>query len=75
MGWQSCEEDKVENMNILFLTLIDFNTLDERNIYTDLLREFYKNGHKIYVVSPVERRKNVKTHLVCKVSTTCFQFW
>lgn len=65
MGWQSCEEDKVENMNILFLTLIDFNTLDERNIYTDLLREFYKNGHKIYVVSPVERRKNVKTHLVC----------
>ena len=43
-------------MNILFLTLLDFNTLAEKNIYTDLLRQFAKNGHNTVVVSPRERR-------------------
>lgn len=51
-------------MNILFLTLLDFNSIDERNIYTDLLREFYKNGHSVYVISPVERRKHQATKLL-----------
>lgn len=51
-------------MNILFLTLLDFNSIDERNIYTDLLRTFYKNGHSVYVISPVERRKNQATKLL-----------
>lgn len=50
-------------MNLLFLTLLDFNSLNESNIYTDLLREFVKNGHKIYVISPVERRKKQNTIL------------
>lgn len=48
-------------MNLLFLTLLDFSNLDERNIYTDLLREFYRHGHTVCVVSPVERRKKAKT--------------
>lgn len=43
-------------MNVLFLTLLDFDSLQEHNIYTDLLREFVKNGHKVSVISPVERR-------------------
>lgn len=51
-------------MNILFLTLLDFESLDERNIYTDLLREFVKNKHHVHVVSPVERKKNVETNLI-----------
>ena len=51
-------------MNILFLTLLDFNSIDERNIYTDLLREFYKNGHSVHVISPVEKRKNQETKLL-----------
>ncbi len=54
----------MSNINILFLTLLDFNTLEERNIYTDLLRTFRKNGHNLYVVSPVERRKGQPTRLV-----------
>ena len=58
-------------MNILFLSLLDFESLDERNIYTDLLREFRKNGHILYVVSPIERRKRQKTFLIeeqgCKI--------
>ena len=51
-------------MNVLFLTLLDFDSLDERNIYTDLLREFAKNGHYLYVISPVERWKKQKTKLL-----------
>ena len=51
-------------MNILFLTLIDFNTIDEPGIYQDLLREFYKNGHSVYAISPVERRKNQETKVI-----------
>jgi len=51
-------------MNILFLTLLDFNTIDERSIYTDLLREFYKNGHSVYAISPVERRKSQETKML-----------
>lgn len=50
-------------MNVLFLTLLDFESVYERNIYTDLLREFLKHGHHVYAVSPVERRRRRKTHL------------
>lgn len=48
---------------MLFLTLLDFESVYERNIYTDLLREFLKHGHHVYAVSPVERRRRRKTHL------------
>ena len=51
-------------MNILFLTLIDFNTIDEPGIYQDLLREFANHGHKVFAISPVERRKNQETKLL-----------
>ena len=51
-------------MNVLFLTLLDFDSLKEHNIYTDLLREFVKNGHKVCVISPVEKRKGIKTHII-----------
>lgn len=51
-------------MNVLFLTLLDFNSIYERNIYTDLLREFVKNRHKVCVISPVERRKKKHTRLI-----------
>lgn len=48
-------------MNLLFLTLLDFETLEEHNIYTDLLRQFHKNKYQVYVISPVERRRNRDT--------------
>jgi hypothetical protein len=51
-------------MNVLFLSLLDFNSIAEHNIYTDLLREFVKHGHNVYAVSPVERRRNLKTYIV-----------
>lgn len=51
-------------MNVLFLSLIDFSTFEERNIYSDLLREFIKNEHKVCCISPIEKRKKQETHLL-----------
>ena len=59
-----CRRERSDKMNVLFLTLLDFDSLQERNIYTDLLREFVKNGHKVCVISPVEKRKCIKTHII-----------
>ena len=51
-------------MNVLFLTLLDFSTIDESGIYTDLMREFVKDGHDLYIISPTEKRKNMPTKLI-----------
>ena len=51
-------------MRLLFLTLLDFDSLSVHNIYTDLLREFVNNGHEVYAISPVERRANQGTYLI-----------
>lgn len=50
-------------MNVLFLSLLDFKSFNERNIYCDILREFIKNGHKVYCISPTERKNRISTHL------------
>ncbi len=51
-------------MNILFLTLLDYSTFEESGIYTDLMREFIKNDHKVYMISPSEKRKKENTRLL-----------
>jgi hypothetical protein len=51
-------------MNILFLTLVQFNSLNESGIYTDLLREFTKHGHNVCAISPTEKRQNKPTCMV-----------
>ena len=43
-------------MKILFLSLVKVNSLSDRGIYTDLLREFVSQGHHVTAVTPVERR-------------------
>lgn len=50
-------------MNVLFLTLAYPEGQDERNIYTDLMQEFYLNGDKVYVVCQRERRLGKPTGL------------
>ncbi len=50
-------------MNILFLNLLKFSSFEEKNIYTDLLREFIKSGHNVFAVCPSERRNAEKTNL------------
>ena len=49
-------------MKIIFLTLLDFYSYSENNIYCDLLREFIKDGHDVYCISPTERRYKRNTH-------------
>lgn len=51
-------------MNILFLTLLDFSSLTESNIYTDLLRCFSGKGPNIYAISPSEKRKARQTEVL-----------
>ncbi|MFA8434216.1 MAG: glycosyltransferase family 4 protein [Marinifilaceae bacterium] len=51
-------------MKILFLTLVNIDSIEDRNIYTDLMREFSKNGDDIYIVSPSERRFKKPTRLI-----------
>lgn len=51
-------------MNVLFLSLEVFNSIYESNMYTDILREFTKNGHYVYSISPVERRYEGETKIV-----------
>lgn len=43
-------------MNILFVTLIDFSSIYENGIYSDLMREFMNNHHKLYIISPTEKK-------------------
>ncbi|MFC4354207.1 glycosyltransferase family 4 protein [Chryseomicrobium palamuruense] len=56
--------DQGEKMNILFLSIGRLNDLEFRGIYTDLLRQFRDKGHKVYVVSPREKRLNKPTEYV-----------
>lgn len=57
-------------MNVLFLTLARITTLNERGIYTDLLRKFRDEGHKVYVVSPFERREKKVTGVLKEAGAT-----
>ena len=51
-------------MNILFLSLARFDDINERGIYSDLMREFIRWGNNVYIASPTERRFGKKTHLI-----------
>ncbi|MDE7160947.1 MAG: glycosyltransferase family 4 protein [Muribaculaceae bacterium] len=51
-------------MNILFLTVGRVNSLKDRNIYSDLMRELRRRGNNIYIASPTERRFGKPTHLI-----------
>lgn len=51
-------------MNILFLSLGKYKTIYQPGIYTDLLREFTKKGHLVYVLSSVEARDKEKAGII-----------
>ena len=51
-------------MNILFLTLSNMENINQRGIYTDLVRELSKRGINMYVVSPRAKRQNLPTEFV-----------
>ena len=57
-------------MNVIFLTITSFTDISARGIYPDLLRKFVEEGHKVYVVSPRERRYGIATGVVMQEEAT-----
>lgn len=60
-------------MKVLFLTLIEINSISERGIYQDLLRKFVTEGHEVVIVSPLERRRKIATNLKVMENVTILQ--
>ncbi len=58
-------------MKILYISISSLPHASEHAISLDLLREFRKNGHEVYIVCAIERRENTDTYLSdeegCKV--------
>ncbi|GAE21174.1 glycosyltransferase family 4 protein [Bacteroides pyogenes] len=50
-------------MNVIFLTISRINDINERGIYTDLMRKFRDEGHNVYIVTPYERQFGLLTSL------------
>lgn len=55
--------ERIIKKNILFLTAVRIINLEEKGIYTDLLRKFRDEGFNVYVVCPQERRYGGKTRI------------
>lgn len=51
-------------MNILFITIGRMESIANHGIYTDLLRHFRDCGHRIFTVSPYEKRTGLDTALI-----------
>lgn len=60
-------------MNVLFLTLIEIDTVEQRGLYHDLLREFRDKGHNLTIVSPLERRRKIATRFFEKDGVSILQ--
>jgi glycosyltransferase involved in cell wall biosynthesis len=58
---------------IIFLTLIRIDTIEERGIYHDLLRQFVQNGYDITVVCPIERVTGLNTRVIKSSNLTILQ--
>lgn len=50
-------------MNILFLTLVNISSFEERhNIYADLCRELVDMGNTVHIACPIENKTDDETH-------------
>jgi glycosyltransferase involved in cell wall biosynthesis len=67
------EKELISSKKIIFLSLVQIDTLSERGIYHDLLRQFVINGHEVIVVCPVERRTGFPTRLIRESGATILQ--
>ncbi|MBR4194796.1 MAG: glycosyltransferase family 4 protein, partial [Oscillospiraceae bacterium] len=56
--------------NILFLTLAEFDDIEDRGIYKDLLRCMRDRGHRVYIVNPHQKREGKQTECVEKNGVT-----
>lgn len=51
-------------MKILFLTLARITSIEDRDIYTDLMCKFRNEGHELFIATPSERRFGENTKLL-----------
>lgn len=56
--------EKVDNMQILFLTLMKIYSPDDEGIYMDLMKCFADNGHKLYIVTPLEKKDEADEEVI-----------
>lgn len=56
-------------MHILFLTLVDIDTIYSTGIYADLIRKLDEKGHLVSVISPFEKRTRKKIRLIDEHNT------
>jgi glycosyltransferase involved in cell wall biosynthesis len=68
---EALKQDK--KISLIFLSLVQIDTLNDRGIYQDLLREFVNNGHNVTVVCPVERKTKLPTRIIYEEKTTILQ--
>lgn len=58
-------------MNILFLSISEFSHMSEHSIYHDLMHEFQRNGHNVFVVCSLGNKEGLQTNLAvennCKI--------
>lgn len=60
----------MQGLKVLFLTLFDITSIDNHGIYEDLLREFAKHDHQVFIVSPSERRNGQGTRIIHEEKAT-----
>jgi hypothetical protein len=51
-------------MNVLFLTMAQMLDINNFGIYTDLMRKFAKEGHNVYIATPLQRRTKLNTRII-----------
>ena len=62
-------------MNILFLTITKIRDPKQHTLYADLMREFARNGHDVYIFSPVEKKENYISIITCFSSFTACRMY
>lgn len=50
--------------NILFLSFIKYHTINIHDFYADILRNFVKEGHHVFVVTPIESKNKIETSVI-----------
>lgn len=50
-------------MNVLFVSISSLPHVEEHSISLDLIHEFVRNGHNVYIICALEKRENRDTYL------------
>lgn len=50
-------------MNVLFASISSISHVDGHSVSLDLLHEFKRNGHEVYIVCGAEKNQNIETNL------------